>query len=137
MLSNPVFWLHTVALVLQLVGAALVIREIRATVKNFETFRHDLEGAEETKEAHRKQVEKVSGASIPGYGGGRIKLPTHSPETIEGLVQQVGPGAAQERTALRDFVQRQFAGSPAQRWSGAVLVVVGAIVGYAANTAGL
>ena len=133
-LGNPAFWLHTAALVLQLVGAALVTREIWATVKNFEALRQGLQSAESTKEEHRRSIAAKSGKSIGGYG---VRFPSHSPQSIESIVQQVGPGAAEERGALRSFVQRQFSSSPVQRWSGVVLVVIGAVVGYIANVAGL
>lgn len=137
LLTNLVFWLHSAALLLQLFGALLVVLEIRSTLSNFGDFRDALSKAEEKKDEHREALNKESGGYVPGFGGGYIRKPVFSPEVIEGAVQQAGPGAAMERQALRDFVARQFTESPLRRWLGVGLVVIGSLVGYAANIVGL
>lgn len=64
---------------------------------------------------------------------GTIQLPVINPAAHEGLVQQVGPGAAAERKALRDFLEKQFPGNGRLTWVGVGLLLAGITVGYVAN----
>ena len=137
MLSTLPFWLHTVALALQLIGAVLVIREVRSTVATFTRFRASLADAEQAKEDHREHIRKNSGRQVPGFNGGKISLPVIQPEAAEALVEQAGPGAAKERQAIQKFVEEQFHGTGWSRWAGVTLVIIGAVVGYGANVSGL
>ena len=99
--------LHTLAFIAQIAGGVLVVSEAVRTLRNVRSLRSDLADAEAIKDQHRTALKKDPG-SIPGFGGGRINLPRIAPQAHEGLVQQLGPGAAAERTALRDFLEAQF-----------------------------
>ena len=130
------FTLHTLAFVAQIAGGVLVVREAISTLRNVASLRSKLGDAEVIKEQHRAALKKEPG-SIPGFGGGRINIPRIAPQAHEGLVQQLGPGAAAERTALREFLETQFSADSRRTWSGVALLVVGIILGYIANMLGV
>lgn len=131
MLTSLPFWLHTAALLLQLAGAYLVIKDVRKAGATLTTLRKDLAEAAETDRQHRDYLEKQFGKSILGNPIPKI------PGLLEAIPNQVGPGAAQERKAIRKFIEDQFTEPQIRRWIGPTLLIAGAIVGYLANITGL
>ena len=101
--------LHSLAFFAQVAGGYLVVRETVTTLRNVHALRDGLKAAETAKQEHRESLRKIP-TSVPGIGGGRISLPTISAEAREGIVEQLGPGAAAERAALRKFLEGQFPG---------------------------
>lgn len=53
------------------------------------------------------------------------------------MLEQVGPGAATERKALRDFLEDEFDGSASRAVFGVGLLFLGIVVGYIANMLGV
>mgnify|MGYP001354322049 FL=1 len=130
------YTLHSFAFVAQIAGGVLVVNEAVRTLWNVQLLRSDLADAETIKDQHRAALKQDPG-SIPGFGGGRINLPRIASQAHEGLVQQLGPGAAAERTALRQFLEAQFSADGRRTWAGVALLVVGIVVGYFANMLGV
>ncbi|AUM16452.1 MULTISPECIES: hypothetical protein [Rhodococcus] len=128
-----VYVLHTLALILQLAGAVLVVLDVRQSQRNTAAFKNRLDEAEEMKQNHIQLLAAQSRRSIPGPIGGRINLPTIPVQAHGLLADQLGPSGAAERKALTQFVQDQFAISKRRRWSGVGLLFAGAIIGYTAN----
>lgn len=128
--------LHSLAFVAQIAGGLLVITETVATLRNIRSLRDGLAAAEGIKQQHRDALKRHP-TSIPGIGYGQIQLPRLAPEAQEGMVQQVGPGAAAERTALREFLEGQFPGDRRRAWLGVWLLLGGIVVGYVANMIGV
>lgn len=124
--------LHSLAFFAQVVGGYLVVRETVTTLRNVRALRDSLKAAETAKQEHRESLRKIP-TSVPGIGGGRISLPTISAEAREGIVEQLGPGAAAERAALRKFLEGQFPGDRKFAWLGVGLLVGGIFAGYIAN----
>lgn len=131
-MSITLYVLHTVAFSAQLAGGYLVVREAVTTLRNVRALRDDLKAAERVKEEHRASLRKIP-ASVPGFGGGRISLPRIPAQAHEGIVEQLGPGAADERTALRKFLEGQFPGDREYIWLGVALLLGGIAAGYVAN----
>ncbi|PZT98797.1 MAG: hypothetical protein DI630_18665 [Gordonia sp. (in: high G+C Gram-positive bacteria)] len=129
--------LHTLAFLAQIAGGVLVVREAHQTLRNIRSLKAGLDGAEGQKDIHRNALQSQTPQSVPGLGGGRINLPRINPAAIEGLVQQVGPGAAAERKALRDFLEGQFSGDGRATWLGVGLLFLGIVIGYVANLVGV
>ena len=128
--------LHTVAFIAQLAGGYLVVGEAVTTLRNVRALRYDLNAAEKVKEEHRASLRKIP-ASVPGYCGGRISLPRIPTQAHEGIVEQLGPGAAAERAALRKFLEGQFPGDRKHVWLGVGLLVGGIVAAYVANMLGV
>ncbi|WP_125458614.1 hypothetical protein [Rhodococcus sp. 1168] len=128
-----VYLLYTVALALQLVGAGLVVLDVRQAQRNLDSFKKKLDEAQTAKDEHIKALAKQSGRSYPGFGGGRIKGPTISPLAFEPIANQLGPSAPIERQALTEFVQSQYAVSKQRRWVGVILLFIGVLAGYAGS----
>lgn len=60
-------------------------------------------------------------------------MPQYSDKMIERLVEQVGPGSAAERGALRRFLEGQFFGDSKFSWTGVAILLVGVVAGYIGN----
>lgn len=131
-MSITLYVLHSLAFVAQIIGGALVVIETATTLRNVRSLRTDLIAAEAAKQDHRESFSRVP-TSVPGFGGGRISLPRVSVEMQEQLVEQVGPGAAAERAALRKFLEGQFPGDRRWVWLGVGLLLAGIVFGYVAN----
>ena len=132
-MSILLYCLHTAAFLAQIAGAVLVINEARQTLTNIQVLKSGLDVAETEKDKHQQALKSQRPQSIPGFNGGTIQLPVINPDAHEGLVQQVGPGAAAERKALRDFLEMQFPGNGRLTWVGVGLLLAGITVGYVAN----
>lgn len=131
-MSITLYVLHSLAFVAQIIGGALVVTETVTTLRNVRALRTGLIAAEATKQEHRESFKQIP-TSIPGVGGGRISLPRVSAEMQDRIVEQVGPGAAAERTALRKFLEGQFPGDRRWVWLGVGLLFAGIVLGYVAN----
>lgn len=131
-MSITLYVLHSLAFVAQIIGGALVVTETVTTLRNVRALRTGLIAAEAAKQEHRESFSRVP-TSVPGFGGGRISLPRVSAEMQEQLVEQVGPGAAAERAALRQFLEGQFPGDRRWVWLGVGLLLAGIVLGYVAN----
>lgn len=125
-MSITLYVLHSLAFVAQIIGGALVVIETATTLRNVRSLRTDLIAAEAAKQDHRESFSRVP-TSVPGFGGGRISLPRVSVEMQEQLVEQVGPGAAAERAALRKFLEGQFPGDRRWVWLGVGLLLAGIV----------
>lgn len=129
---TALYVLHSVAFLAQLAGGYLVAHEAVTTLCNVRALRDGLNAAESAKEEHLASLRKIPD-SVPGFGGGRISLPRIPVQAHEGIVEQLGPGAAAERTALRKFLEGQFPGDRKFVWLGVGLLVGGIVAGYVAN----
>ncbi|MFZ2560759.1 hypothetical protein ACTXJM_11245 [Corynebacterium variabile] len=121
--------LHSVALLFQLVGACLVIREIRSAGLSFSRLRSQLGEAECLKEKQRADIRRAGGATCSPAPGHRV-------DAAPRIADMIGPGATLENQAVRDFVQSERPRSWIQKWLGVTLVIMGAVVAYAANVLG-
>lgn len=121
--------LHSVALLFQLLGACLVIREIRSVGLSLSRLRSQLGEAESLKAKQRDDIRRASGATY-------TPVPGHRVDAAPKIADMIGPGATMENQAVRDFVQSERPRSWIQKWLGVTLVVVGAVVAYAANVLG-
>ncbi|MGC4964080.1 hypothetical protein [Gordonia sp. DT101] len=124
--------LNTAALVLQLVGAALVALDVKQSQDNTTHFKEALDHADETRRNHIADLDRPPG-SIASPFGGSIRLPQIAQSARGQLADQLGPSAMEERKALTAFVRAQYEVSKPRRWIGVVLLVVGIAAGYAGN----
>lgn len=132
-MNLAVYGLNTAALLFQLAGAVLVALDVMQAQRNLTGFKVRLDEAAEKRQEHLDHLARQSGRSIPGFGGGSIKLPAIAHQAREQLADQLGPSGMVERQALTDFVQAQFAISKHRLWLGISLLFAGVIVGYTAN----
>lgn len=135
-MTIALYVLHSAAFLAQISGGVLVVAETVSTLRNVRSLRDGLTKAEAVKQQHRDALKRQP-TSMSGFGGGRISLPQITAEAQEGMVQQVGPGAAAERKALRDFLQGQFPGDRKRAWLGVLLLLGGVVVGFVANMLGV
>lgn len=128
-MTTVVVTLHSVALLFQLSGACLVIREIRSADLSFSRLRSQLGEAERLKTKQRDDIRRAGGTTYTPVPGQRV-------DAAPKLADTIGPGATLENQAVRDFVQSERPRSWIQKWLGVTLVFVGTVVAYTANALG-
>lgn len=132
------YLLHSLAALLQVGGGLLVVRDARFTLHNIRGLKAGLETAQAKKDDHRKELESMShGRSVPSPLGGTISLPGVNPAVHDALIEQLGPGAAAERQALRDFLTAQFSERHGGTVWGVILLFAGIALGWIANMIGV
>lgn len=125
--------LNTVGVILQLVGALLVVLDIRDGKRNTAAFKQRLDTAEQKRQEHLAALDDQFGATSGSSISRRPTLRVNVPEEArQALVNQVGPASAEERNALIAYVNDQNDRRGWQVWLGVILVVAGSLVAYAA-----
>lgn len=139
--------LDSIALVVQLGGAWLVIGEVRAARTNMAQLQADLEDADAKMEkhiedmAHIGEPESTLDASNGLSALERFSTSLYPPrpivrlplETRTALANQLGPGAADQRTAILRYVTDSNTKTDGRAWLGVGLVIVGVVVSYIAT----
>ncbi|BAH53685.1 hypothetical protein [Rhodococcus opacus] len=128
-----VYSLYSLALLFQLSGALLVVMDVIQAQRNMDAFKEQLDDAQEAKEEHLREMERQSGRTYPGFGGGVIRGPTIPVQAREQIADQLGPSSRLERQALMDFVSAQYSISKRRRWIGVGLLFLGVVAGYAGS----
>lgn len=131
------YFLHSTAAGLQLLGGGLVVADVKSTMDNARRFKGDLEAAEAKADEHRAYLKKRGLSPEIRSGGITIPRIPASPEITEAIVNQAGPSAAMERKAMRQFLRAQFPDNRRSPWLGVVLLVLGIITSLVANLLGI
>ncbi len=131
------YFLHSTAAGLQLLGGGLVVADVKSTMDNARRFKDSLNAADEKADEHRADLMK-RGLS-PETQFGRVIIPKMhiTPEIADAIVNQLGPSAAMERQAMREFLRAQFPDNRRSPWLGVVLLVLGIITSLVANLLGI
>lgn len=127
------YFLHSTAAGLQLLGGGLVVADVKSTMDNARRFKDSLNAADEKADEHRADL------MSPETQSGRVIIPKMhiTPEIADAIVNQLGPSAAMERQAMREFLRAQFPDNRRSPWLGVVLLVLGIITSLVANLLGI
>lgn len=126
------YTLNIVALLLQLLGAALVALDVKQAQDNTTRFKRALDDAARTRHDHISNMGR-SPTRRRSPLGGSIQMPKLPSEARAQIADQLGPSAMEERKALTEFVSNQYEISKTRRWAGVLLLVLGFTVGFTAN----
>ncbi|OBA79330.1 hypothetical protein A5633_17065 [Mycolicibacterium elephantis] len=118
--------LFTVALVMQLAGAWLVILDVRQSIRHTRRLRADLATAENTAQEHHRAL--AEGPEVVR----RFRAALGQQQTDQ-IVRQLGPTSLHQREALVRHLNAQNEISDFRRWGGVAILLAGVIVGFVAN----
>lgn len=149
-MNTAAFILYTLALVSQLYGGFLVVRQVVRTQVSVRQFKRDLDAADKTRRTHRSTMEESKRnydrktSSYPAtlaiqHHPGLRSLDTamrqlSAPDTLDHLAD-IGPASADERHAMRNLLSREFptqSGKLTGPWLGVGLLFGGIVLSYAA-----
>ncbi|WP_204080383.1 hypothetical protein [Mycobacterium riyadhense] len=126
---------YIVGFALQMVGAYLVIQDVRTSIGNMRRLKSGLADADEAAAEHRRQITEM--ANKPRPFGLDVAMSQLADLLADVAVEQTGPAAAKQRRALLTYVTAQNDISDRRRWVAVGLLLGGLVVGFVGNVLSL